>query len=789
MKLLYSWLKDFIDLNLTPEELTKHFTSLGMEVADLKKTGADFDGVYAAKIEHIENHPNSDHLHLVDLTTKDGAQRVVCGAQNIAVGQIVPLAKVGARLGQIVLKPAVIRGVTSEGMLCSADELGLASTRQKGILILDSSVKVGADIKALYGGEADYIFDLELTPNRPDLMSVLGIARELATLLNLPLKNKIYAEVKGEGKSLEINLPCGSDGCQRYMGRIIRNVKNVPSPKWLQDRLLALGVNPKNALVDITNYVMFELGQPLHAFDLSRIEGGQINVRFASEGEEFLGLDDIKRILTPQTLVICDDKKPLCLAGILGGKEDSILDTTKDIFLEAANFNPVCINKTSKKFALSSESSQRFERGLDIEGPALAMQAASALVLEICGGEASEVNDVYPQKIETPEVTFTLKQIEDILGMQIPQEKAEQILRSLGSLIVGEKWVFKANSYRRDLKHRWDIAEELARYYGLENLAPQITSTHATLYFAEHPKTIDIGEIFAQKLVGLGFFECKNIALTSKQDVENFGFTTAQVPEIANPLAEGLEFLRPSLLASLLKNLEYNQRFSNNDLCLFEYDKTFSLQKGYPTEGFALAGVMTGKTPREKFFLTPQCQVGFYGLKGVVTNLLGDFAYTLQPAKQAPKYMHPKICMEIIVDKKVIGYLGELHPLTLKQYDVKQAVYAFEFNIKNLEKQFSAAEFKKAKEVSVLPSAWRDLSFITDEKISYAEILDALKEVPAKISLIDLYQGPNLPQGKKSLTLRFEFTAKEKTLTDKEVSNFIEGIFKTLQAKFGAALR
>ena len=674
-------------------------------------------------------------------------------------------------------------------MLCSADELGLASTRQKGILILDSSVKVGTDIKALYGGEADYIFDLELTPNRPDLMSVLGIARELATLLNLPLKNKTYAEVKGEGKSLQINLPCGADGCQRYMGRIIRDVKNIPSPQWLQDRLLALGVNPKNALVDITNYVMFELGQPLHAFDLSRIEGGQINVRFASEGEEFLGLDDVKRTLTPQTLVICDEKKPLCLAGILGGKEDSILDTTKDIFLEAANFNAVCINKTSKKLALSSESSQRFERGLDINGPAIAMQAASALILEICGGKASEINDVYPQKIETPEVTFTLKQIDDILGMQIPQEKAEQILRSLGSLIIGEKWVFKANSYRRDLKHRWDIAEELARYYGLENLAPNITSTHATLYFAEHPKTIDIGDIFAQKLVGLGFFECKNIALASKQDVENFGFTTAQVPEIANPLAEGLEFLRPSLLASLLKNLEYNQRFSNNDLCLFEYDKTFSLQKGYPTEVFTLAGVMTGKTPREKFFLTPQCQVGFYGLKGVLNNLLEDFAYALQPAKQAPKYMHPKICMEIIVDKKVIGYLGELHPLTLKQYDVKQTVYAFEFNIKNLEKQFSAAEFKKAKEVPALPSAWRDLSFIVDENTQYAQILEALKDTPAKISLIDLYAGQNLPQGKKSLTLRFEFFATEKTLTDKEVTAYIDGIFKILQNSFGASLR
>ncbi len=789
MKLLYSWLKDFIDINLTPEELTKHFTSLGMEVADLKKTGADFDGVYAAKIERIENHPNSDHLHLVDLTTKDGPQRVVCGAQNIAVGQIVPLAKVGARLGQIVLKPAVIRGVTSEGMLCSADELGLASTRQKGILILDNSIQIGADIKALYGGEADYIFDLELTPNRPDLMSVLGIARELSTLLNLPLKNKTYTAVEGEGDSLQINLPCGADGCQRYMGRIIRDVKNVPSPQWLQDRLLALGVNPKNALVDITNYVMFELGQPLHAFDLSRIDGGQINVRFASEGEKFLGLDDIERTLTPQTLVICDDKKPLCLAGILGGKEDSILDTTKDIFLEAANFNPVCINKTSKKLALSSESSQRFERGLDINGPALAMQAASALILEICGGKPSKINDVYPQKIETPEVTFTLKQIENILGMQIPQEKAEQILKSLGTLTVGEKWTFKANSYRRDLKHRWDIAEELARYYGLENLAPQITSTHATLYFAEHPKTVDMGEMFAQKLVGLGFFECKNIALTSKQDVENFGYTTAQVPEIANPLAEGLEYLRPSLLASLLKNLEYNQRFSNNDLCLFEYDKTFSLQKGYPAEGFTLAGVMTGKTPRKKFFLSPQCQVGFYGLKGVITNLFGDFTYTLQPAKEAPKFMHPKICIEIIVDKKVIGHLGELHPLTLRKYDLKQTVYAFEFNVKNLEKQFSAAEFKKAGEVSTLPSAWRDLSFIIDENTQYADILQALKDTPAKINLIDLYEGQNLPQGKKSLTLRFEFAAQGKTLTDKEVSGYIEGIFATLQSTFGATLR
>jgi len=502
-----------------------------------------------------------------------------------------------------------------------------------------------------------------------------------------------------------------------------------------------------------------------------------------------LGLDDIERTLTPQMLVICDDKKPLCLAGILGGKHDSILDTTTDVFLEAANFNPVCINKTSKKLALSSESSQRFERGLDINGPALAMQAASALITEICGGQASEINDVYPQKIETPEVTFTLKQIEDILGMQVPQEKAEQILKCLGTLTVGEKWVFKAHSFRRDLKHRWDIAEEIARYYGLENLAPNITSTHATLYFAEHPKTIDIGEIFAQKLVGLGFFECKNIALTSKQDVENFGFTTAQVPEIANPLAEGLEYLRPSLLASLLKNLEYNQRFSNNDLCLFEYDKTFSLQKGYPAEGFTLAGVMTGKTPREKFFLSPQCQVGFYGLKGVITNLLGDFNYALQPAKEAPKYMHPKICMEIIVDKKVIGYIGELHPLTLKKYDLKQTVYAFEFNVKNLEKQFSAAEFKKAKEVPTLPSAWRDLSFIVDEATSYAKILEVLKDVPAKINLIDLYAGQNLPQGKKSLTLRFEFAAQGKTLTDKEVSTYIDGIFNTLQKTFGAALR
>lgn len=795
MKILYSWLKDFIDLDLTPEELAGKLTVLGMEVEEIKKTGADFDDIYAAKIVKINAHPNSEKLHLVDLETKDGAKRVVCGAQNIAEGQTVPLANVGSRLGKIYLKPAEIRGVVSEGMLCSADELGLAAERQKGIMILDPKIPVGTDVKTLYG-KADAIFEVSLTPNRPDLMSHLGIARELSVLLNLPLKKKEWKKYKGEGPALKINIHTQDDGCARYTGRIIRGVKNTESPAWMKERLLAMGVNPKNALVDITNYVLFEIGHPMHAFDLNHLEGGEINVRWAQENENFLALDDTQRTLTPQSLVIADGKKAVALAGVMGGKGDSILPETKDIFLEGAYFYPPCINKTSKKFALSTESSQRFERGVDIEGCLNSIEMATALVLEICGGEPSEINDVYPNPYRPAQIEFKPEDLEKILGMEIDRERLKDIFGRLGAdLKISDSgaWLFTPGSYRRDLNHKWDLAEEAARYIGLENLASDGDgTTHATLYFGENPKAVDIGEKFSDALAGLGFYECKNFDFVSQKDLNLFSFSDKTAVEIKNPLADGMEFLRPNLLMSLLKNIALNQNFGRHDLALFEYGKTFSLQKGFPLETFSLGAVMCGKTPREKFFMNPQCKVGFYGLKGAAENILRDFeGVTFQPSKSAPSYMHPKICMDILLNNKKIGFLGQVHPLTLKAYDIKQEVYAFEFDVKNLEKLFDAQQFKKAREISAFPASKRDLSVVIDKNITFDKVRQALKAAApdTKYNLTDLYQGSNLPEGKKSITLSFDFISKEKTLTDAEVNKAVEAILAKLKSDLGAELR
>jgi len=794
MKILYSWLKDFIDLDLTPAELVKKLTDLGIEVASVETTGADFEGVYVAQIVQIEDHPNSDHLHLVTLDLGGGkTQRVVCGAPNVAVGQKVPLARVGARLGKNVLKPAVIRGVESEGMICSSDELGLTQTRARGIMVLDEKLELGTDVSALYG-KPDSLFDLEITSNRPDLLSHLGVARELGALLNKPVKLPEIKDIKGEGKALDVEIK-NPAGCQRYMGRIIRGVKNAESPEWMKTRLAAMGLNPKNALVDVTNYVMFELGNPLHAFDLREVEGGKVIVRNAEEGEKFTILGGRELELNANCLMIADEKKATALAGIMGGLDSGIKDDTQDIFIEAAYFNPPTINKTVKKFAVSSDSSQRFERGTDIEGAALAMRRASDLFVQICGGTASEINDVYPEKFENQTVEFTPAQINGILGAQIPEERLKEIFSRLAAEFHadGEKWTFKAPSHRRDLNHKWDLAEEAARFAGYDMIP--VSATKASLAFAENPKGIDLGKKFARALIGFGFCECKNIDFVGEKELKEFGFDPKFCIKIKNALAQGWDYLRPALLPSLLKNVESNLRFGNSNLALFETSKTFQSIKGFPVEGYAVAGVLSGSLEQEKFFGAKERPADFYLLKGLMSALLADVdGIGLTPSKNVPGYMHPKICMDITLAGKTIGLFGKLHPLTLKAFGVKtQDVWAFEFATKLIEKAFSAQDFKPARDLPVFPPSLRDLSVVLDKNVAYAQIVSALDKTPLDVNLsyklIDLYQGEHLPEGKKSVTFSLAFSHPEHTLKDREIDAAFNRIVEQLHNQVGAELR
>lgn len=794
MKILYSWLKDFIDIDLAPEELVKKLTDLGIEVASVETTGADFEGVNVAQIIKIEDHPNSDHLHLVTLDLGGGkTQRVVCGAPNVAVGQKVPLARVGARLGKNILKPAVIRGVESEGMICSSDELGLTQTRARGIMVLDENLPLGTDVSTLYG-KPDSLFDLEITSNRPDLLSHLGVARELAALLNKPVKLPEVKAVKGEGKALEVEIQ-NAEGCPRYTGRIIRGVKNTESPEWMKQRLAAMGLNPKNALVDVTNYVMFELGHPLHAFDLREVEGGKIIVRNAQEGEKFTLLGGRELTLNENCLMIADAKKATALAGIMGGLNSGIKEDTQDIFIEAAYFNPPTVNKTVKKFAVSSDSSQRFERGTDIEGVTLAMQRATDLFLQLCGGTASEVVDVYPTRYESPTVTFTPEQINSILGAQISEERLKEIFGRLAAEFQanGDQWTFKAPTHRRDLNHKWDLAEEAARFAGYDMIP--VSETKASLAFADNPKGIDLGKKYARTLIGAGFCECKNIDFLGEKELKSFGADPKFCIKVKNALAQGWDYLRPTLLPSLLKNVESNLRFGNSNLALFETTKTFQSIKGFPVEGYSVAGVLSGTLEQEKFFGGAEKLVDFYWLKGLMQALLADVeGISFVPSKTAPVYMHPKICMDILLNGKSIGLFGKLHPLTLKAFGVKtQEVWAFEFATKMIEKAFSARDFKPAKDVAVLPPSLRDLSVVVDETVSYASITSALDKTPLDVDmtyhLIDLYQGEHLPAGKKSVTFSLAFSNPQRTLKDKETDDAFNRIVQQLREQVGAELR
>ena len=791
MKIVHSWLKEFIKINLTCDQLAEKLNLLGMEVEGVEKIGADFSGVYCGQILKIEKHPNADKLSLVTLETRKGKAKIVCGATNLKLNNKVPVAEIGAKLTTTNgLEKAKIRGIESCGMICSADELGIVKERQEGIVVLDKNVKVGANVKSLYG-KADYVYEVEIPPNRPDLLSHLGVARELGVLLNLPVKKPAIKKIKTSGNGLDISISA-KDGCYRYMGAVVKGVKNVQSPDWLKQRLTAIDMTPKTALIDITNYVLHELGNPLHAFDLRNIDK-KINVRFAKTNEKLKTLDGEILKLNKNSLLVADAKKPLVLAGIIGGENSGVKEDTFDIFLEGAFFNPVVINKTARGFGISTDSSYRFERGVDLDGVEYAFKRALNLITEICGGNVSKIKDVYPTKQKNSIVNFKTEDINNILGSNLGDKQIKTIFKNLGETFGGnsKKWKFLAPSWRRDLNHKWDLAEEAARFAGYDEIKNSTNLAHVS--YKELLKEDVLINKITEKLTSLSFYECKNFDFVSSKDLAIFNHKETNSVKLKNPLNEDWQYLRPTLLNGLIKNISLNQRHGNLNLSLFEVGKTYELKKGFPKETWVVSGALCGDI-NNKFFNEKAKKADFFYLKGAVENLVSNFGNVKLEQKKDLNFMHPEICADIFVNGKSIGFFGKLHPLIADKFELKDKnIWVFELALEEGFKTLESSERVVLKPIGIYPGSSRDISLIVNSDVKFTDIekvINANKIIEnTSFNLIDLYEGEKLGKDKKSITIRLNFSLSDRTLKDREVSDAVDKIVDNLKTKLSATQR
>lgn len=794
MKIIYSWLKDFIDLQQSPEKTAEILTSLGIEVEELEFTGARFTGVRVAHILKIDRHPNADRLSLVELETGSGKKTVVCGAKNIAVGQKIPLAQVGAKLPGGVLEKAKIRGIESEGMICSAHELNLPMPDNGGIMVLDSALEPGADVSKLFG-EPDCVFGVKLPPNRPDLLSHFGVARELSVCLGLALKTPVAKLPPAQGVCIPVFVEA-SELCSRYAGRTIRNVSAAQSPDWMKRRLEMLGVKPRNILVDATNYVLYELGYPLHAFDLAKIEGGEIHVRRATDGEKFNSLSGRELTLDSQCLVIADTKKPVALAGVIGGADSGVSDATTDIFLEAAWFDPPSIHKTARRFGERTEAAQRFEGGADIESAAYASARAAELIVSACNGaQITEPVDIYPQPRKPSAIEFTPEKINSILGTAIAPAELSTALKRLSSSLdsSGAVWKITPPSYRRDIETKWDVAEEAARICGFATIGDE--PRPVTLGAAETQPVEELCEKWRDELSALGFYETLNYDFMSEKELALYGFSPETAVELANPLSADWRFLRPTLLCGLVKSLVYNENRGAQSACLYEAGKIYRSESGKVVEESAFSGLMSGNWPADIFWRAGETKkLDFYHLKGIAARLFAGFdGVRLEPLKNPPAFLHPKLSLAVLAGKRQAGYIGALHPSVAQSAGLRNnELLVFEILTEPAAKQLKSALFS-VKPVPQFPSSWRDISVVVPSQTEAGKLMRAARssggEFISAVEMVDLYEGKNMGEGKKSVTFRLVFTPKDRTLTDAEIDAAFKSVLSKLTTEFGAALR
>jgi phenylalanyl-tRNA synthetase beta chain len=801
MNVTYNWLKEFVDFDLSPDQLADLLTMLGLEVEGMETLGDGMDDVVVAVVEEKRQHPNADKLSLCRVNCGTEILDVVCGAQNFKQGDTVALARIGATLpGDFKIKRSKIRGEESCGMLCSEKELGLAA-ESAGIMVLAAGLTPGTPVFAALGLK-DTLLEIGLTPNRADCLSAFGIAREIAAKLGKKIRYPdivINEEADSVDQSISVTVE-DAEYCPRYAARYLSGCRIAPSPQWLVKRLNAIGVRSINNVVDVTNLVMMELGQPLHAFDCDRLAGHRIVVRRAGEGERFTTLDSQERTLMASDLVICDAERPVALAGIMGGENSEIADTTTTILLESAWFLPSAIRKTSKRLGLHTESSHRFERGVDIGGVTRALDRAAALIAELAGGRVARGRlDVSPGKRETAAITFRPARANALIGIDLPREEIAAILERLECTVVelsDGTLAVTPPSYRIDIEREIDLVEEIARMNGFDRIPAtlpraQVASDRPTRHQQLEKSVRDI-------LVTHGMNEIINFSFTAPGAADKL-LLAADDPRrstirLVNPLVDEQSVMRTTLVPGVLETVARNISFRSLDLKLFEMRRVYLPMPGddMPREPLCVVGALTGSRDGLGWSRANE-PVDFYDAKGIMESLLGQLGVGgVKWVADAPEpFYHPGKSCSIVAGRERIGSVGELHPTVQENFGLDKPVYCFELDF---EKALTLARRKQTISApSRFPDSTRDIAMLAPAELPTEKIIECIHGVKAKeveqVDIFDLYLGKGIPEGFKSIAVRIRYRSYERTLTDEEIGRLHGKIVDALLNKVKVSIR
>jgi len=814
MQVSLNWLNEFVDLSdIEAAQIAHELTMSGLEVEAVEEVKPQFTNIKTVKIEKIDNHPNSDHLHLVTVNTGTGVKTVVCGAQNIKEGQIVPYASVGSQVldrktGEMfTLTPAVIRGVESQGMLCSADELGVAERNyqeEDGILILNRifpDVKIGENVEDVLGFDKDYVLDVAPTANRGDQMSVIGIARELSAIFNKPLKFSPLEFTKDlTTDELKVEI-IDKDVCKYYSAGILKDLKIKPSPDWMQKRLISSGVRAINNVVDITNYVMLEYGTPFHAFDLDKLNG-YLCVRRAHEGETIVTLDEVERKLTNDSVLIANEKEGVCIAGVFGGANSEIDDNTKNIALEAAYFTPASNRKSARSVGYRSEACARFERGVDIEAVRPALMRAMQLLTELADAKIEGVVEAGENKLEPIEITLRYSQIKRILGCEIAPEKCISILENLGFEKLGgndSAAKFRVPSFRAgDVTREIDLIEEIARINGYDKITPTLPSKTQTPVISLEERVIKkVNEL----MLSSGLDEIITTSLIGKPLLDKYmqTFDEDKAVKVLNSASEESTMLRQDMAASVLNCMKYNYDNGQKTFWAYEIGKKYLVTKPADEkssgikESRVLAGVLTGEVENSKWQVKTQSD--FFTLKGIIEKLFTELGVEkrikLTPCEDV-SHLHPYRSAKVnLLGKNLtnIGYFGQIHPLLKDKLKIKgQEVFLFEIDLDEII-SIIKEHTVRYKKLSQFPEVRRDLAFVINEEVSFDDIQKVIKgAVQQNIfkgsEVFDVYQGENIEKGFKSLAFRIKMQDENATLTDEVIERQMSNVRAKLQKTY-----